>query len=40
METAKISYGPIFGVFLLGGALGALAGILLAPKSGRELRSA
>jgi gas vesicle protein len=39
MELKKENYGYFLGGALLGGFAGALAGILFAPKSGRELRS-
>jgi gas vesicle protein len=39
MEEHENQQGHFFMGFLIGGALGALAGIFFAPKSGRELRS-
>jgi gas vesicle protein len=39
MEEHEKLQGHFFMGFLMGGFLGALAGILLAPKSGKELRS-
>lgn len=39
MTEHQITKGHLFAGLLIGGALGALAGILFAPKSGKELRS-
>ena len=39
MAEHEKSRGHLFMGFLIGGILGALAGILFAPKSGKELRS-
>jgi gas vesicle protein len=39
METIQNGCGRFLRGFLIGGFLGAVAGILLAPKSGKELRS-
>jgi gas vesicle protein len=39
MVSKNVKYGCFFGGLFLGGLAGALAGILLAPKSGKELRS-
>jgi gas vesicle protein len=39
MAEHENQQGHLFMGFLIGGVLGALAGILLAPKSGKELRS-
>jgi gas vesicle protein len=39
METIQNGYGRFLTGFLIGGSLGAMAGILFAPKSGKELRS-
>jgi gas vesicle protein len=39
MAEPENQQGHFFMGFLIGGVLGALAGILLAPKSGKELRS-
>ena len=39
METSQNGYGRFLKEFLIGGFLGAVAGVLLAPKSGKELRS-
>ena len=39
METQKNDYGNFLKGLMVGGLLGGLAGIFLAPKSGRELRS-
>ena len=39
MTEHQITKGHLFVGLLVGGALGALAGILFAPKSGKELRS-
>jgi gas vesicle protein len=39
MAEHENQQGHIFMGFLIGGVLGALAGILFAPKSGKELRS-
>jgi gas vesicle protein len=39
MAEHENQQGHLFMGFLIGGALGALAGILFAPKSGKELRS-
>ena len=38
METTDRKYGHFFKGLLFGGFLGGLAGLLFAPKSGRELR--
>ena len=39
LETFQNGYGRFFKGFLIGGFLGAAAGIVFAPKSGKELRS-
>ena len=39
MAKHEKALGNLFAGFLIGGILGALAGILFAPKSGKELRS-
>jgi gas vesicle protein len=39
MEGSGYSYKSLFKGFLLGGLLGATAGILFAPQAGKELRS-
>jgi len=39
METEKNSNGNLLKGLMIGGLFGALAGILFAPKSGKELRS-
>lgn len=39
METNDRRYGPFFKGLLIGGFLGGVAGLLFAPKSGKELRS-
>jgi gas vesicle protein len=39
MEETTYSYKRLFNGFLLGGLLGAAAGILFAPQAGKELRS-
>ena len=39
MEGSGHSYNSLFKGFLLGGLLGATAGILFTPKAGKELRS-
>ncbi len=39
METGRINNGHLIEAFLIGGTLGALAGMFLAPKTGRELRT-
>jgi len=39
METDKNNYGYLWKGLAFGGLLGALAGFLFAPKSGKELRS-
>ncbi len=39
METIQNGYGRFFRGLLVGGFMGAVAGILFAPKSGKELRS-
>jgi len=39
MEGSGYNYKSLFKGFLLGGLLGATAGILFAPKAGKELRS-
>jgi len=39
MAKHEKSPGNLFAGFLIGGILGALAGVLFAPKSGKELRS-
>ena len=38
-ERAKSKLSRLFGGFLLGGLVGGLAGIIFAPKAGRELRA-
>jgi gas vesicle protein len=39
MEKNEAKYNYFFKALLLGGALGSLAGLLFAPKSGKELRA-
>ena len=39
MSQNKTDFGSFSGGFVIGGVLGALAGIFFAPKSGKELRS-